>query len=135
MKAACEICGERPAAFVCSICGRKVCANCFDMATWTCSSCRQKLNPPVLLPRQMGLPSGWLVLGITLLLTGFLLMALGVLLSGQARGFLFVFPFFIFANSAMPSYVFLALLVLFVAFTLAVFLAFLKWFAPGTSGT
>ena len=135
MKAVCEICGERPAAFVCSVCGRKVCADCFDMATWTCSSCRQKLSPPASLPHQLGLPTDWLALGIALLLIGSLLMALGVFLSGQAKGFLFVFPFFVFASSAMPSYVFPALLVLSVAFILAVFLAFLKWFAPGTSGT
>ena len=133
MRTLCELCGKRPAAFVCSSCGRKVCANCFDLATWTCSSCRQKLGGPV--PRQVAFPTSWLALGITLFFVGFLLMALGVLLSGQAGGFLFVFPFFVFAGPTVPFYVFLALLVLSMAFTLVVFLAFLKWLGPGTSGT
>ena len=36
----CNICGKPGAMYTCSLCGRLVCSNCFDIQHRTCSSCK-----------------------------------------------------------------------------------------------
>ena len=38
----CEICGKKPAEFVCKDCGRLVCRDDFDPVLWVCKECRKK---------------------------------------------------------------------------------------------
>ena len=41
----CAICGTRAATHICQSCGRAVCGNCINPATWTCSACSARLSP------------------------------------------------------------------------------------------
>ena len=36
----CSICGKPGANFTCSLCGRLVCSNCFDVNSGVCVSCK-----------------------------------------------------------------------------------------------
>jgi uncharacterized membrane protein len=41
----CTVCGTRAATHICQSCGRTVCGNCINPATWTCSACNARLSP------------------------------------------------------------------------------------------
>ena len=40
----CTICGTRAATHICQSCGRAVCGNCINPATWACSACNARLS-------------------------------------------------------------------------------------------
>ncbi|MGF3584366.1 MAG: orotate phosphoribosyltransferase [Thermoplasmatota archaeon] len=40
----CSICGKPDAMFTCSLCGRLVCRNCFDMHNSVCCFCASGKN-------------------------------------------------------------------------------------------
>ena len=120
MRPLCQICGKRPARFICSRCGRQVCERCFDATTWLCSSCLEEAAAARGVPVAPSLPVGWLLLGFLLFSVGVVLMALGAALAGYS-GVLVVFPFFFMLSGVTNLMIWLmvALLVLFLAFFLA----------------
>ena len=127
--ATCELCGERPAKFVCSRCGKAVCERCFDPAAWLCASCLKEVaTVPAGLTFTPALPLSWLAVGFALFLIGAVLIALGAILSG-AQGVLIIFPFFFIGWPARAPPVVLALMLLSIAFLIVIFLAALKWFS------
>lgn len=85
----CELCGKRPAKYVCQECGRMVCEFCFDPTTWLCRECRQRLSrerlgleaaPPTRIPWPT--PMKLFLLGFALAVVGVILLTASALLSG-----------------------------------------------------
>jgi len=93
----CEICGQRPARYICRECGSSVCENCFIPERWICINCYRKLpHETVALTRET-----WFSLPFKLFLIGFIIVFIGTLilmlasLSGafhQGGGFVWIFP-------------------------------------------
>ena len=122
MRPLCQLCGKRPARFICSRCGRQVCERCFDTTTWLCSPCLEEAAATHRVPMVPSLPIGWLLLGFLLFSVGVVLMALGAALAGSS-GVIVVFPFF-FMLSGVTN-----LMIWFVVAFLVLFLAFFLVFA------
>ena len=77
----CEICGVKPAEFVCRECGRLVCRDHYDMVLGVCSECAKKYYHGYE-PKSTGshISSFILIfLGISLIFIGFILMSLSYL--------------------------------------------------------
>ena len=74
----CEICGNNPAAYVCSECGRSICSECFEPGSWLCSDCyhekRQEYVQSKFETSQTSFP-----LFMKVFLAGFLLIFLGTI--------------------------------------------------------
>jgi len=76
----CQICGKRPARYVCQECGREVCQICLEPHMWVCLTCYEKLRqktPP--LPKEISGVPFW-PLPFKLFLLGFLLIFIGMIL-------------------------------------------------------
>lgn len=84
----CQICGKRPARYVCQECGQEVCQICLEPHTWVCLTCYEKFRQktPPLLKEIPGVPF-W-PLPFKLLLLGFLLIFIGMILVIMASIFL-----------------------------------------------
>ena len=79
----CELCGERPARFVCSKCGRAVCPSCFRPSAWLCARCYEEAvgkARPALGPEAMR----WVIAGLVLVALGFILLLVASTISGKA---------------------------------------------------
>ena len=132
MSSLCQICGKRPARFICSRCGRQVCERCFDTTTWLCSSCLEEVATTHGVPTVPSLPIGWLLLGFLLFSVGVVLMALGAALAGSS-GVIVVFPFFFMLSGVTNLMIWLvvAFFVLFLVFFLVfTFLGFRRYTWP-----
>lgn len=78
----CAVCGQQPATYVCQICGRPACGNCFDATSWTCHGCRTKApeqtpDTSYAPPLRLGLPGLLFLLAFAAIFIGALLIALG----------------------------------------------------------
>ena len=83
----CEICGVKPAEFVCRECGRLVCRDHYDMVLGVCSECAKKYYSTHNVKKTSYLLHFILVfLGMFLVVIGFLLMSLSYL-EYNFRGF------------------------------------------------
>jgi len=119
-KAICDICGERKAAFVCSRCGRKVCHNCFDAASWLCSECLSQLEGAGRPIRPM--PAWPFALAAVLFVVGVVLVAVGTFMLGP-RATVLLWPPFIYITTVSTAAFVLALVAM-VLFVIAVVLLF-----------
>lgn len=74
----CEICGVKPAEFVCRECGRLVCRDHYDPLLGVCSECAKKYYSKSIIRKKNEsiLPFTLIFFGIFLLLIGFLLISL-----------------------------------------------------------
>jgi len=78
MPVLCELCGERPAKYVCQECGRRVCRYCFDIYYELCKDCLK----PVLEEMKQGrveeiIDINWM---LKFTLIGFIMIFLGIFL-------------------------------------------------------
>ena len=93
----CEICGQRPARYVCKECGSSVCEQCFIPERWLCINCYRNLPREIVtFPKETTFS-----LPFKLFLTGFILVFIGTLIlmlaslfgaSPQGGGFIWIFP-------------------------------------------
>jgi len=124
MSTTCEICGRREARFVCSRCGRKACWDCFDTFSWLCRPCYEEVSRR---EPEIGFPAlgKWLLVGILLLTVGMILMAIGLVASGEAALILLPLPILVVGELAP------LILIITLVFSLVLFLVFLlaslKW--------
>ena len=127
MRAVCELCGKERALFVCSACGRKVCASCFRPSVWLCRSCyeAQKAEAGPVGAALPPLPIRWLVLSAVLAGLGLALLAMGSALSGGGAIVLVPFPIVV-VGGLTALVVLLVLLAFLVASSLALLTA-LRW--------
>lgn len=72
---ACEICGKRPARYICQECGREVCQSCFEPNAWFCSNCYRRLKRETPAPELLLWQTPFKVL-----LLGFILMFIGMII-------------------------------------------------------
>jgi len=86
----CVICGMRPATHICQACGKAVCGNCIDPASWQCSDCKAKLTPVGVnysAPLQFSLATWLFFVAFAMVFIGMLLMVAGSLSNqGGASG-------------------------------------------------
>ena len=94
----CEICGNRPARYVCQECGRSACEFCFIPERWLCTECYRKLAYPAPVPTlteiRISFPYRLLLVGFILTFIGILiLMFSSIYASSTKGGFIWIFPF------------------------------------------
>ena len=100
----CEICHRLPARFVCRLCGRRVCINCYDPYDELCIECSKRESESETYPtlRERGVVTSEVNLGVKLFMYGFTLSFLGAILmmfsslvGGETSGgfIIFVWPF------------------------------------------
>jgi uncharacterized membrane protein len=80
----CATCGTNPATYVCQICGKPTCGNCFDAASWTCYDCGRKAaaarsEVSCLQQFQFSLASLLFLVAFAAIFVGTLLIALGAI--------------------------------------------------------
>ena len=117
----CEICGERPAKYVCQKCSRNVCQVCFEKATWLCRDCNGQIKEASSTPEfgQSESLFKLLTMGFFLVFIGMILVAVSFVFSGGTASFggiVFVGPLPIIIGAG-PNYLFAIIL----AFFLTVF--------------
>lgn len=114
----CEICGNEPARYVCSNCGRSVGPLCFHREGWLCKACFERVAVGV----QLESEESHSTLAQTLLIIAFLMVFAGVILlvisgsSASPGGFIIVFPFFFASNGTglilVPALVIVTLMII-----------------------
>lgn len=75
----CEICGVRPAKYVCQRCGAAVCEHDFDLEHGLCSKCLMEVGG-VREAKLLSLPFKMFILGIAATFIGFILMMVSLFL-------------------------------------------------------
>lgn len=113
----CEICGERPARYVCRECSRKICETCFEPNTWFCSDCYNRLEDTAPTPKyvQSGSIFKLLLAGFSLILVGVVFVVVATILLGGTvsfGGIIFVGPIPIIFGAG-PDYFLVIILALF----------------------
>jgi len=94
----CEICGKRLARFICQECGCQVCGLCFELRTWVCSKCYNRLKPelPSTETVTWSTPFKLFLLGIILMFIGIVVIIVAALLYGTATistgGLIWIIP-------------------------------------------
>jgi len=93
----CEICGKRPARFVCQECGRQVCEVCFDPKRWLCIDCSRRLTEeiPSALETPFLTPFKLFFIGFAVIFAGMIVLMGASILSGTLAGtggFVWIFP-------------------------------------------
>jgi len=127
--ARCEVCGREGAAYVCRLCSRRVCPECFDPATWLCRLCYErplvKRERPAPTPTLPLASKVMLALGLAMIASGIILMmALPSLLGTQAPGSIVIWPFPLIVGFTSNQGSLPALII-----TLGIMLCFLALFA------
>jgi len=100
----CEVCHRLPARFVCRLCGRRVCINCYDPYDELCIECSKKESEKAFYPtlHERSITASEVDLGVKLFMSGFalsfigaMLMMLSSLIGGKGSGgfIIFIWPF------------------------------------------
>ena len=124
----CELCGERPARFVCSRCGRAVCPSCFKPSAWLCARCYEEAvgkARPALAPVGVLGPEAmrWVIAGSALVFLGFILLLIASTISGKGAVVIFPLPV-VFVGDLVLFVALLMVTLLFVALFLALVIGF-----------
>ena len=123
----CEICGERPAEFVCKDCGRLVCRDDFDPVLWVCIECKKKyveyypkkvVSPAHVRRSELWKPTIFFIIGIFILFIGFALLVY------PEVGYIYTFPPLPISSELLS----IILITLYVILILLIFIIFLKYF-------
>lgn len=77
----CVVCGTRDASFVCHTCGRVVCHECFDTNRWSCRSCINQTNSPIVKGTMLIPPTVLFFVAFVMIFVGILLMSLAPILN------------------------------------------------------
>jgi len=97
----CELCGERPAKYVCQECGRRVCQYCFNTYYETCKDCLKSIGEHIeLLSVEKSVNINWvlksMIIGFIIIFLGMIIIAIASLMSlPEASGtfLIFIGPF------------------------------------------
>ena len=131
----CEICGNRPARYVCQECGRNVCERCLELHTWLCADCWKQLKREVPKLEAEGflssLPSSMKVflVGFSLIFVGVIVMMIAALIhgfAGSAGLIVFVGPIPIILGIGEYSLLAVVLAIIFTILTIAFFIVLRK---------
>jgi uncharacterized membrane protein len=81
----CAACRNGSARYVCQKCSRGICEVCFDLQTWLCADCHKSLKPPAQALKRLTwpLPLKLFLFGLSLMLTGTLLVVITAIFSGE----------------------------------------------------
>jgi len=120
----CELCGERPAKYVCQECGRRVCQYCFNTYYEVCSDCLKTIGERTkLLSIEGGIDLDWMlkfvVIGFVIMFLGMIIITLVSLMTASASGVFFIFigPIpIIFGYGPHASYLLILSILIFVIF-------------------
>ena len=95
----CEICGNRPARYICQECGRSACEFCFIPERWLCIDCYRKLAyqppiQPITGKVEIDFPVKLFFIGFIIMFIGTLIIMLSSLLHAASTqgGFIWIFP-------------------------------------------
>lgn len=94
----CEICGKRPARYVCQECSRGVCEVCLEPRTWVCSDCYSRLRPeapsPAVEAFTWSTPFKLFFLGFLIIFVGMVVMIIAAIFFGASAGaMIWILPF------------------------------------------
>ncbi|MHA1581916.1 MAG: TIGR00304 family membrane protein [Candidatus Baldrarchaeia archaeon] len=137
MTVLCELCGERPAKYVCQECGRRVCQYCFDTYYEVCNDCFKAIGEHTeLLSVERGINVDWMlkfvIIGFVIMFLGMIIIAITSLttISGASGTFfIFIGPIpIIFGYGSHASYLLILSILIFVIF---LFL-FFYWYKQGS---
>ena len=121
----CELCGKRPAKYVCQECGRRVCQYCFNTYYETCKDCLKSSSEHIeLLSVERGVNINWMlksmIIGFVIIFLGMLIIIIASLMSiSETSGtfFIFIGPFpIIFGYGPYAPYLLIFGILIFVIF-------------------
>jgi len=127
----CEICGNRPARYICQECGRSACEFCFVPERWLCIECYRKLAyhapvPPITREIEINFPIKLFLIGFTIIFVGTLILMLSSLYASSTQGgFIWIFPLppFFFGAGQEKSWSLIAIsaiIIVFIAFSMLI---------------
>ena len=127
----CEICGNRPARYICQECGRSACEFCFVPERWLCIECYRKLAyhapvPPITGRMEIDFPIKLFLIGFIIIFVGTLILMLSSLYASSTQGgslWIFLPPFFFFGigqEKDWPLIATLAIIIVFIAFSMLI---------------
>jgi len=126
----CELCGERPAKYVCQECGRRVCQYCFNTYYEVCSDCLKTIGERTeLLSIEEGINVDWMlkfvIIGFVIMLLGMVIITLASLMTTSSVSgtfFIFIGPIpIIFGYGPHASYLLILGILIFVIFLFVFF--------------
>lgn len=121
----CELCGKRPAKYVCQECGRRVCQYCFNTYYEACKDCLKSISEHIkLLSVERGVNINWtlksMIIGFVIIFLGMLIIIIASLTSVSETSstfFIFVGPFpIIFGYGPYAPYLLIFGILIFVIF-------------------
>jgi len=125
MTVLCEICGKRPAKYVCQECGRRVCQYCFDTYYEACKNCLKTIDERIeLLSVEEDANMDWtlkfIMIGFIVIFLGMILITIASFMTAQQTTgtfFIFIGPFpIIFGYGPHSFYLVILGILLFVIF-------------------
>ena len=127
----CEICGSRPARYICQECGRSACEFCFVPERWLCVECYRKLAyhtpvPPITRGIEINFPIKLFLIGFIIVFVGTLILTLSSLYASSTQGgslWIFLPPFFFFGTGqekGWPLIAVLAIIIISIAFSMLI---------------
>ena len=127
----CEICGSRPARYVCQECGRSACEFCFVPERWLCVECYKKLRyqtPISPMTGEIGInfPIKLFLIGFIIIFIGTLILMISSLYASSTQGgFIWIFPLppFLFGTGqekGWPLIAVLAIIIISIAFSMLI---------------
>jgi len=127
-KPLCEICGRRPAKFVCKDCGRVVCEEHFDPILWVCTDCKQRYfeyYPAKTIPTPTHIRASHIWKPMVIFMIGVLLLFIGfIFITFPGKG-----PIYVFTPFPLPGgYLSLVFIIIYFIIIIAIFIIFLKEF-------
>ncbi|MCX8168801.1 MAG: hypothetical protein N3E39_01035 [Candidatus Methanomethylicia archaeon] len=127
----CDMCSIGNARYVCVKCGRKVCEECLDLRTWTCTKCLE-IEGINLIEEEDNVINNIIktsIIGFIVIFIGLMLIIISQLIMGGTIGGVIIFPFIpliFFYNIENLSIVLMLMLIMLITFTIIVFILYRK---------